>query len=218
MQLHYTSAFIVSLLMRISRQTIPYLLIYGRLIAGFIVLAISIFPVRNYTLFAGALFSAGLLSDIFDGIIARRLNISTTGMRRLDSLVDQVFWLCIIGGLFFRYPAFAERNLFKILLLAAVELLAYAVSYLRFGKEVATHAISSKLWTLVLFATLLELLFTGNSTILFEICFYSGLATRLEIVCILLLLRQWTNDVPSVYHAMQLRKGKPVKRHKLLNG
>ena len=37
----------------------------------------------------------GLLSDIFDGIIARHRGISTVKMRRLDSQTDLVFWLSV---------------------------------------------------------------------------------------------------------------------------
>jgi len=71
---------------------------------------------------------------------------------------------------------------------------------------------------MLLFATLIQLIATSSSTILFNICFVVGLITRLEIIIILLLIRQWTNDVPSVYHAFLLRKGKTITRNKLFNG
>src|SRR6266853_6691870 len=31
------------------------------------------------------------LSDVFDGILARRLNVATPGLRRVDSIADSVF-------------------------------------------------------------------------------------------------------------------------------
>jgi CDP-diacylglycerol--glycerol-3-phosphate 3-phosphatidyltransferase len=34
----------------------------------------------------------------------------------------------------------------------------------------------------------------------------------------LLVLKKWTADVPSFYHAIQLRKGKEIKRNKYFNG
>jgi len=83
---------------------------------------------------------------------------------------------------------------------------------------VATHAIASKVWVLIMFFTLLEIMSRGNSGTLFQIWLYIGLVTRLEIIAILLLLRQWTNDVPSVWHAVMLRQGKEIKRNKLFNG
>jgi CDP-diacylglycerol--glycerol-3-phosphate 3-phosphatidyltransferase len=57
-----------------------------------------------------------------------------------------------------------------------------------------------------------------QAPVLFQWCFYVGMISRLEIIAILFLLRRWTNDVPSVYHAVLLRKGKEIKRHKLFNG
>ncbi len=37
----------------------------------------------------------GLLTDIFDGIIARKVGVSSEKLRRLDSQVDLVFWLSL---------------------------------------------------------------------------------------------------------------------------
>ena len=38
------------------------------------------------------------------------------------------------------------------------------------------------------------------------------------VIAILIVLKEWTNDVPTVYHSYKLRKGLPIKRHKLFNG
>jgi CDP-diacylglycerol--glycerol-3-phosphate 3-phosphatidyltransferase len=164
------------------------------------------------------LMALGLLSDIFDGIIARRLGVSTETMRRLDSTIDQVFWIAVVASAVILSPGFFRANLVLVGLLVVTETLTYLISYLRFGKEVATHAISSKMWTLILFATLIELIATGTSSWLFLVCIVGGIVTRLEIIAILLLLRKWTNDVPSVYHAIRLRRGKAIRRNKMFNG
>lgn len=199
-------------------KKIPLLLIWSRLVIG---LFLVLFSLSNSLLFSPVaiiLITVGLLTDIFDGIIARRLQISTTHLRRLDSIIDQIFWISIAVACYIRFPDFFHTNKMKIIILVGVEILAYFISFIKFRKEVATHAISSKLWTLLLFATLIQLIATSSSTILFNICFVVGVITRLEIIAILLLLRQWTNDVPSVYHAVLLRKGKSIKRNKLFNG
>ena len=91
------------------------------------------------------------------------------------------------------------------------------VCYLRFKKEIATHTIGAKFWTLFVVATLIELMVTGDSGWLFIITFWLGMLTRLEILLIIQVLPRWTNDVPSIYHAIQLRKGKEIKRNKLFN-
>ncbi|CAN5758765.1 hypothetical protein BH10BAC2_BH10BAC2_07780 [soil metagenome] len=199
-------------------KKIPLALIYLRLIIGFLILTLSYFHVKHYTTIAIIFFSIGLLSDIFDGIIARRLNISTQTLRRLDSIVDQAFWLLVALATYIECPTFFYNNYIELSILIAFELLTYIVCFIKFRKEVATHAISSKIWTLLLFSVIVQLILSCDSGLLFQVCFYIGVATRMEIIMIILLLKTWTNDVPSVYHAVLLRKGKPIKRNKIFNG
>ena len=197
---------------------VPVTLICLRLLAGAVILLLALFNAPSYSAWAVGLFSFGLLSDIFDGIIARKLGVSNERLRRLDSTADQVFWLTVAASVFVRYPSFFYDHALQLLLLIAAEAMAYLVCFLKFRKEVATHAIASKIWTLVLFACMAELMVSGTSGILFQLSFYAGLVTRLEIIAIIFLLREWTNDVPSVYHAVLLRQGREIKRNKLFNG
>lgn len=198
------------------KNKIPAALIWFRLLAGLLIVWQAFTDADREWIVL--LMTSGLLSDIFDGIIARRLNISTQTLRRLDSSVDQVFWLCIVVATYIIAPGFYKDNWVSIVILLSAEALCYVVCYLRFRKEVATHAIASKIWTLILFATLVDIVLNSTSAFWFQLCFYTGLLTRLEVLSILLLIRGWTNDVPSVYHAILLRNGKPIKRNKMFNG
>jgi len=200
------------------RNKIPLILIYSRLIIGFIIVLLSYLQVDSYSVLAIILFTIGLLTDIFDGIIARKLAISTQNLRRLDSSIDQIFFVSVLYATFLQCPDFFKTNSLQLLILVGFEALTYLVCFLKFKKEIATHAIASKIWTLILFSTLIQIMATCNSSVLFQICFYTGVLTRLEIVGIILLLRNWTNDVPSIYHAWLLRKGKTIKRNTLFNG
>lgn len=200
------------------KNNLPIALIYSRLIIGVLILFLSVFHIEHYNVIAVILFTTGLLTDILDGIIARRLNISTQHLRRLDSTIDQVFFVLVAIATFIQSPDFFYQNSIMLIVLLSTEAMTYLICFIKFRKEVATHAIASKIWTLILFATLIEIILTGTSTILFQICFYTGMATRLEIIGIILLLPVWTNDVPGLYQAVLLRQGKPIKRHKLFNG
>jgi len=197
---------------------IPKLLIYSRIIGGWVIATLSIIQPHNFRYVIIILICIGLLSDIFDGIIARSLKISTVSLRRLDSTVDQFFWLMVIVGTYFISPYFFKTNYVQIFLLLGLEGCCYLVSFIRFKKEVATHAISSKVWTLILFATLVQVIAVGNSIILFYVCFYLGILTRLEIIAMLVILKTWTSDVPTIYHAVLIRNNRPIKRYKLFNG
>jgi len=197
---------------------IPLALIYSRLILGFVVVLLSCFPIPSYRYLIVYIMIWAILSDIFDGIIARRLNISTQKLRRLDSSIDQIFWICTLFGVFFICKDFFKENYSKIIIILALEGCTYLISYIKFKKEVATHAISSKFWTLTILAALIQIVLTCQSTLIFNICIFLGIITRLEIIGILLIIKQWTHDVPSIYHAILLRQGKQIKRNKLFNG
>lgn len=199
------------------KNKIPLILIYSRLVFGILIVLLSIFKPLRFRAMLIIIITTGLLTDIFDGIIARHLKISTEKLRRMDSSVDQFFWLCIIGCAYITNPAFFKQHHVPIAVVLILESLCYLLSFIKFRKEVATHAIASKLWTLSLFAFLVQLILTGNSVFWFFTCISLGIATRLEIIAILFILNRWTNDIPTVYHAMLIRKGKPVKKHKLFN-
>lgn len=200
------------------KHQIPKALIFSRLFIGFAIIAFSIFHIDHYEIIAITLLTIGLLTDIFDGIVARQLNISSQKLRRLDSTVDQIFFVAVAVATYIQCPDFFASNALKLSLLIGVEALTYVVSFLKFRKEIATHSIGAKIWTLFLFATLIQIMMQCESTVLFDICFWLGVLTRLEIIAIILTLKNWTTDVPSFYHALQLRQGKEIKRHKMFNG
>ena len=197
---------------------LPLALMYARLLLGVVLLALAGLGVPHFAALAVALVTAGLLTDVFDGIIARQLGVSTEKLRRLDSTIDQFFWAAVVGAAWLACPAFFAQHAAKLLLLLALEGVTYALCYLKFRKEIATHSWAAKAWVLVSFAALVQIICTCESGALFQISFYLGVLSRLEIGAIILLLRRWTNDVPTAWHAIQLRQGKPIKRHKLFNG
>ena len=199
-------------------KNIPIALIYSRLVIGFIIILLSVFQVNHYSFFAISLLTIGLLTDVFDGIIARKLNISSEKLRRLDSGIDQIFFISVAVATYIQCPDFFKTNAVKLAILIGAEVMIYLISYLKFKKEVATHSIGAKIWTLSLFATLIEIMVHCQSVVLFELCLWLGVVTRMEIAAIVFTLKKWTNDVPTIYHAVKLRQGKKIKRNKLFNG
>lgn len=199
-------------------RQIPIILIYSRLLLGLIAIFFSSTHINNYTPIAFSILTLGLLTDIFDGIIARKLNVSSEKLRRLDSTIDVVFFISIAIATYIQCADFFNTNAIKLIILIGFELLTYLICFVKFKKEIATHSIGAKIWTLFLFATLVQVIFQCQSIILFNICFWVGLITRLEIMAIILAIKTWTNDVPTFYHAIRLRNGKDIKRNKLFNG
>ena len=153
------------------------------------------------------------LSDIFDGIVARRLGVSTTALRRADSIVDLVFWLTTIAALFFLRPQAMTDNWLVIAGAIAAEIIQQGISVARFGRMTATHARSAKFMGLCLLAGTMTLALGGGASVAF---WTIGIGTAVAAVdgwAIVMLMPHWEADIPSFLAALDLRRGRPVRRH-----
>jgi len=85
---------VTSQLLKRGHKTIrdlPRALILFRFLAGPAILLLLTARSEEAKPLCLGLLAAGVLSDIFDGVIARRLNCSTPALRKLDSKADVVF-------------------------------------------------------------------------------------------------------------------------------
>lgn len=201
-----------------SKRQLPYFFLYLRLVLGLFFPIYAYFQFPFYSWVGIFFLVVGLLSDVLDGMLARKFGVSSEKFRRLDSNIDQVFYLGMLAGMFVHSSLFFAQNLWQIVGLVSLEVSIYLVSFLRFKKEVATHSWGAKLWSISLVVTFIDVIVNETSGTVFLFCFWLGTISRLEIIAILFTLREWTNDVPTIFHAVQLRKGKEIKRSKWLNG
>lgn len=198
-------------------KKIPILLILFRLALGPCMIALA----YNYGNAARpvlvALLLAGIISDIFDGIVARRQGISTATLCRMDSQTDLVFWLCAGWCAWLLSPGIIIEHKTAIIMLFAMEGLTYLFSFLKFGKETCTHALLSKLWGIMLFVAFSSILGFNHAGVPFALALIFGIISHLDVYLIIVFLPRWTHDVPSAWHAWQIKSGKDIKRHKLFN-
>lgn len=198
-------------------MSIPYLLILFRFLLAPIIIILSYLLGKNASYFILILMFLGLLSDIFDGIIAREMGIDTEKMRRLDSQTDLIFWLSISFSCYLIYPELINENLIGVIAVITMEAVCYGVSLIKFGKETCTHAFVSKMWGLTLLATFTCLLGFAYGGWMMKICIILGLISQIDVILIILFLPKWTHDIPSFYHAILIRKGITFKKSKYLN-
>lgn len=198
-------------------KKIPFLLIYSRILLGILIGILAICKAPHSPIWIVLLMSLGLITDIFDGIIARKLKVSTEKLRVWDSNVDQFFWLVIIVSIFYLNIAFVFNNIVWIGCICLLECTAYLISYLKFKKSIATHSILAKIWTLSLLWFLIDLVLHSNSQVPFVVCVILGIVSRIEINLIILCLKQWTTDVPSIWVVPKINQGIPIKKNKLFN-
>jgi phosphatidylglycerophosphate synthase len=160
----------------------------------------------------------GLISDIFDGIIARNEGVSSEALRRMDSQADMLFWLSLGVATYWLFPDLIRANSAPIVIIFVMEGLCYAISLLRFGKETCTHAFLSKMWGLSLLTAFTFLIGFNHAGIPFYTAIVLGFISHLDRILITLILPHWTHDIPSAYHAYLIRQGKTFKRYKIFNG
>ncbi len=180
-------------------KNIPFLLIYSRLIIGVLILLSAFIDLPKRSIIIVLLMITGLLTDVFDGIIARKLNIATEKQRLWDSNVDQFFWIMVLFTVFYLNTSFLKENWLWIATLIFLEALCYIISFIKFRKPIATHSYLAKAWTLTLLAFFIDLSLNQNSFYPFYICVVLGIISRLEIILIILRLKKWTTDIPSIF-------------------
>ncbi|MEO9483793.1 MAG: CDP-alcohol phosphatidyltransferase family protein [Ekhidna sp.] len=198
-------------------QKIPFALIYSRILIGLVIGILAIYQPEGHAIWIVGLMVFGLLTDVFDGIIARKLNVSTEKLRIWDSNADQFFWLLTISSIFYLNFTFVKENITWIALVVSLELSSYLISYLKFKKPIATHSILAKLWTLTLLWFLIDLTLNPVSQLPFILCIALGIVSRIEINLIILALKKWTTDVPSIFAVSKINRGIPIKKNKLFN-
>ncbi|WP_338408990.1 CDP-alcohol phosphatidyltransferase family protein [uncultured Flavobacterium sp.] len=199
-------------------MNIPTALILFRLLLAPIILALAYFIGESSKTLILILMYLGLVSDILDGIIARKQNISSAKLRRMDSQTDMIFWLSIGFATWILYPQLIADNSIVICTILVMEVACYAISIIKFKKETCTHAFLSKLWGITLLIAFTSLIGYNHAGVPFTLAIIMGLISHVDRILITLILPKWTHDIPSAYHAYLIRKGIKFKRNEYLNG
>ncbi|HEY0512794.1 MAG TPA: CDP-alcohol phosphatidyltransferase family protein [Thermoanaerobaculia bacterium] len=153
-----------------------------------------------------AILVVAFLSDVFDGIIARRLGVATERLRLADSVVDIWFYLFVAGACLLAYPDVWRQHRVGILLVASLEASRWVFDLIKFGKVASYHMWSAKLWGITLFLGFCEVFVRGGPGVLFTTAIAIGVVNEIEGFLASLILPRWRHDVPSVWHAWTLRK------------
>ena len=186
-----------------AAKGLPLTLTVVRALLGPVVIYLAfLWPSR---LAFGTCLIVAFLSDVFDGILARRLNVATANLRRLDSIADTIFYLCAIFAAWRLHPSAITERLAPLLVLCGLELIRYVFDFAKFGREASYHMWSSKLWGVALFIGFFTLLALDITGLPVSVAIYIGIAADLEGLAISIVLPEWKTDVPTILHAFRLR-------------
>lgn len=186
-------------------RRLPAALVGLRLALAPVVLLAGLLDARP-AVFAACLVGA-LVSDILDGVLARRLGVATVRLRRLDSLVDTAFYACALAAAWLRSAELLRPHGVALGALIALEVARYLFDGWKFGKEACYHMWSSKVWGLLLCAGMWSLLVERSGGWPVALAIAWGLLADLEGLAISIALPRWRADVPTLVHALRIRRG-----------
>jgi CDP-diacylglycerol--glycerol-3-phosphate 3-phosphatidyltransferase len=150
-------------------------------------------------------FALGLVSDVLDGVVARRFDQVTAFGARLDQWGDFALWVSLPLAAWWLWPAILAREAAYVGIALGCMLLPTVIAYAKYRAIPGYHTGSVKLGSIAMGVAAPLLL-------LFDVAWPFRIAALFQIVCaidelgITLLLPACRNDVPSVWHAMRMRR------------
>jgi CDP-diacylglycerol--glycerol-3-phosphate 3-phosphatidyltransferase len=151
------------------------------------------------------LFGLGLLTDVLDGALARRLGQETDFGARLDQWGDFALWAALPLGAWWLWPHIVVREAAYIVLAVVCMLVPTAIAYAKYGAVPGYHT-----WSVKLGANLMGI--GGALLLIFDVAWVFRAAALFQLVCaidelgITYLSPECRNDVPSVFHAARMKR------------
>jgi phosphatidylglycerophosphate synthase len=150
------------------------------------------------------LFVVAFVSDYFDGVVARALNVVTWRLRQADSVVDTVFYLVLAAATWTLHPDVLRTHAVALAVCLGTLAAWYLLDLIRWRAAAGFHSWSAKLFagTLGLWA-IVQYGFGRGGWCLVLACVV-GTVSHLEGMAISLTLRRHVADVPTLLHALRL--------------
>ena len=191
------------------RKLVPWLMAAGRAALGPVLIAGAACGWNGVAM--AVMVVGALLSDIFDGVLARRWQCDTAGVRLVDSMADTVFYLCTGIALWVRNPQALRDDQVPLIALLGIEVFKFAFDFAKFGKPSSYHSYLAKCWGLVLASAIVWEFAVGDAQVLLARVLWLGVAVNVEGLVVSTMLKEWRQDVPTIAAAWRLRR-KQVQR------
>ena len=134
---------------------------------------------------------AALVSDIFDGVLARRWSCDTAAVRLLDTIADTFFYLCAGCALWLARPEVWRTNAILLAVLVGMEVFRIGFDCVKYGKMASYHSYVAKMWGLILATAVVAAFARGGSGWIMTVALGWGVLCQLEGLAMSLMLREW---------------------------
>jgi phosphatidylglycerophosphate synthase len=188
----------------LRKQSIPWAMAAGRAVLGPVLIAGAACSWNAVTL--AAIVVTALVSDIFDGVLARRWGCDTAGVRLFDSMADTVFYLCVAVALWIGQPGVWRHNAALLVPLLALETLRFGCDFVKFGKPASYHSYLAKSWGLTMAVGVVAVFVVQHASPILSFALVLGIACNLEGLAMSMMLPVWRKDVKTLRAAWQLRR------------
>ena len=152
-----------------------------------------------------SLIVAALLSDIFDGVLARRWNCDTAAVRLFDSMADTVFYIGVGIALWIGQPQVWHEHAILLGSLLSLEAARFAFDFAKFGKPASYHSYLAKTWGLLLAIAVTAAFAMGHGSMLLAAALLLGIFCDVEGFAMSMVLPQWRRDVKTLRAAWRIR-------------
>lgn len=151
-----------------------------------------------------AVLAAALVSDVLDGIIARRTGCASPQLRAADTIVDTIFYAAAGIALKVAVPGAYDGLWLPLVGIIVVHVSRSTFELTKYGRLAAYHMWSSKALGLLVVAALAISFATERSTPLLAVALWLGIVNELEGFAASALLASWHADVPTLVHALRI--------------
>jgi phosphatidylglycerophosphate synthase len=146
-----------------------------------------------------------LISDFLDGFLARRLHQETRLGAQLDTVGDLLMTVFSVAGGWLLWPERVTPEAPFFLSMLGLLALSGLVCLMMYHHFPTYHAWSAKIST-AMTGTGVWILFAGITPWVFRIAIGVLAFSAFEEILITLILPSWRPNVPTVFHALRLRK------------
>jgi len=186
------------------RAAIPWGMVWLRAALGPVIAVTA--RLAHPELGLGAMIAVGFLSDVYDGILARRWKTDTDALRVADSAVDMVFYLGVLAAIVERHwPVLRERAWLLISVLA-LEGIRMLFDWVKFRRMASYHSYTAKMWGVLLAASTVALLCFDRWYWILTLALVWGMVCDLEGLAMSVILPEWKRDVKTLGRALALRR------------
>jgi CDP-diacylglycerol--glycerol-3-phosphate 3-phosphatidyltransferase len=184
---------------------VPPLLIAFRVTLGPLLLVAATHPAMIAWIVP--ILAAATISDIFDGVIARKIGTATEELRVADSRADFWFYMWVCAACWARSADIITAFRVPLLTLLCMDVASYGIDLIKFKRIATFHAYTAKVWGLTLFVCAVALLGFHRGGIWMWLMISVGIISNLDGLTIKLILPEWQHDVLSCVHAWRSVRG-----------